>query len=133
MPGMESPEPVLSQRGLLSIAALFLLVTLLQVQCAPARPVIPPPGAFIQPVESEALADTGKGDPSQPVEKLIPEEPEPWQKRPPCDAEQDERLINGACWQATSRRPPCGSLWRHEDLCVRPIAKAKGRPVSDPP
>jgi hypothetical protein len=68
-----------------------------------------------------------------PADQFVPTSPEEWQKKPPCDPEQDERQINGACWQATSRKPPCGPLWRHQELCVRPIAKAKPHPVSGEP
>lgn len=115
------------------VAAIAVLSALAAFSCAPQRPVVPA-SVMVQPVEAEALADTGpKDDPAMPVAKLIPATPEPWQKRPPCDEEQDERLIGGACWQATSRRPPCGTLYRHQELCVRPIAKAKPRPVSEPP
>lgn len=120
---------MLTRRCVVFVVALYTVVFLFQVRCThPAPPA--PRTLVVAPVKEEAFVGAGVPAGPAPVEKLIPMKPEPWQKKPPCDADQDERQINGACWQATSKRPPCGTLYRYEDLCVRPMAEAKPKPVS---
>lgn len=125
---MRSTPLTWSERATLAVLLVYVGSGLM-ASCAPRR-TVDVPATVVRPREEGALADTGKPQDAQPVERLIPDAPEPWQKKPPCDEEQDERAINGACWQATSRRPPCGPLWRNGDICLRPIAKSKPQPFS---
>lgn len=37
----------------------------------------------------------------------LPDKPFSNQSKPPCDTERDEVAINGGCWLALERRPPC--------------------------
>ncbi len=63
----------------------------------------------------------------------IPEQDkvENWQKRPPCDEDSGEELVNGACYGAMKRKPPCGpKLMQHGDTCYRAITKAQRPPSS---
>jgi hypothetical protein len=67
------------------------------------------------------------------VERPIPSKPLDWMKKPPCSPDMDELEIRGACYQATSRKPPCGLLFRHGDKCYRslkPDAPASKEPSS---
>ncbi len=70
------------------------------------------------------------GTPRKPLR--IPEKPEEWQKKPPCDEEAGEEVINGACYVGVlKRKPPCGpKLAQHGDICYRTIAKAPRPPSS---
>lgn len=61
---------------------------------------------------------------------LVPPKPDSWMKKPPCDEGMDERPINGACWQGTSKHPPCGELYRWGEGCYRPLIPPKKEPVS---
>jgi hypothetical protein len=90
------------------------------------------PGAELRlPVEEEALTDMrpDAGDASH----VVPPKPEPWMKKPPCETALEEYPINGACWQATARKPPCGALWQHGDVCYRAIKPATREPTSVKP
>lgn len=94
-------------------------------------------GAQLQAVQHHAPsrddAFTDMPDAGSPWTSL-PSKPEPWQKEPPCDPDSGEEPINGACYGAMKRRPPCGpKLTQHGDTCYRPVAKAIKPPVSDHP
>jgi len=65
-----------------------------------------------------------------PEEQFIPDGPLPGQKRPPCDDGLGEDDVNGGCWGSMAKvKPPCGRLFRHGDLCYRPIAADPSKPV----
>lgn len=53
---------------------------------------------------------------------VVPKKPQKDWKRPPCKSAMDEHPINGACWQRTTIKPPCGPLYEYEGRCYRPIA-----------
>lgn len=59
--------------------------------------------------------------------------PGPNQKRSgQCDEEQAQVELNGGCWVATERPPPCprGKLWEHEGKCWTPVAVLPREPTS---
>lgn len=91
-----------------------------------------PKGAGTEPDPSDALIDLkadGGASPGHVVK--MPEHPFEWQKKPPCDNDASEEAVNGACYLATKRRPPCGpKLMQHGDTCYRAIAKAPREPTS---
>jgi len=66
------------------------------------------------------------GDPGglkRPAEQQVPRSTLPGQRVAPCDAEWGEVAIYGNCWVALRDvKPPCGRLFRHEDVCYRPVA-----------
>lgn len=84
----------------------------------------------VSPVAGESLSRGVDDKAPVPMRKLIPDKPEPWQARPPCMTDYDERAISGACWQATSKKPPCGALYEHRGECFRPIQKTEREPSS---
>lgn len=59
--------------------------------------------------------------------------PGPNQKRSgQCDGDQAQEEINGGCWVATNKPPPCprGKLWEHEGKCWTPVAVLPRVPTS---
>jgi len=74
-----------------------------------------------------ALLDMGK----KVEENWIPKEPFPGQKlAKDCKASLGERAINGGCWFASlDVKPPCGELFRHGDICYRPVAADPTKPL----
>jgi len=65
-------------------------------------------------------------------ENLIPKAPYPGQKlEKDCDKSMGERAINGGCWVGVvDVKPPCGpNLFRHGDICYRPVAADPTKPV----
>jgi hypothetical protein len=75
------------------------------------------------------LLDLGKK--GEEEEQKIPDAPASWQKlAKDCDRSLGEVAINGGCWFASHDvRPPCGKLFRHGDLCYRPVAADPTKPV----
>ncbi|HEX8440445.1 hypothetical protein [Archangium sp.] len=84
------------------------------------------------------LADAGRpspvlvdGAPRSPtgIAYPLPDKPFSDQARPPCRTRRDEVAINGGCWMALERRPPC-----HEDQaeyqgkCYVPVGLRGPRP-----
>jgi len=64
------------------------------------------------------------------TEFWIPKEPYPWQKTKDCNPDLGERLINGGCWAGmVDVKPPCKLLFRHGDICYRPVAADPNKPV----
>ena len=62
--------------------------------------------------------------------------PGPNQKRTgQCDGDQAQEEINGGCWVATTKPPPCprGKLWEHEGKCWTPVAVLPREPTSGEP
>jgi hypothetical protein len=105
--------------------ALLVFACLLPVVGCLSRQTMPTETASAPPMFEEALTD-GK----TPVVVRPPAKPLDWQKRPPCDADAGEEAINGACYFAAKRVPPCGRLVEHEGSCYRAIAKAPREPTS---
>jgi len=82
-------------------------------------------GAYLKAVLGGVL-DVGK----KAEENWIPETPYPGQKTKDCDARLGERLIKGGCWAGmVDVKPPCGMLFRHGDICYRPVAADPSKPV----
>ena len=81
--------------------------------------------------EEDALTDMQPDGGATPGGRRIPEKPADWQKRPPCDEDSGEEAINGACYGAMKRKPPCGpKMVQHGDTCYRAVAKAPKPPTS---
>lgn len=49
-----------------------------------------------------------------------------------CDERGSEVAINGGCWVATDKKPPCpdGIQWEYEKRCWRPVAEIKPVPTT---
>jgi hypothetical protein len=64
-------------------------------------------------------------------ENWIPKTPYPGQKlEKDCKASMGEEAINGGCWVALKKAPPCGTdLFRHGDTCYRPVTADPTKPV----
>ena len=75
------------------------------------------------------LLDLGK----KVEENWIPKSPYPGQKlEKDCDRSLGETPINGGCWVPVApslMAPPCGKLFRHGDLCYRPVSADPTKPV----
>ena len=65
-------------------------------------------------------------------ELWIPKEPFPGQKLgKDCNPRQGEVAINGGCWiQIGNMAPPCGEIFRHGDLCYRPVSADPAKPAA---
>lgn len=116
-----------------TIALLLVIVTLLGA-CTSKRVESAGAPLVIQPVEaSDTMTDvdqTAKA-PAQQKRRGIPLKPEPFQKTPPCNEDAGEEAVNGACYAAMKRKPPCGPiLLEHEGTCYRAVAKAPKPPTS---
>lgn len=83
-----------------------------------------------RPLREIAINSSQDAGPPTGQDLPVPTAPEPWMKAPPCDSNLEEYPINGACWQATPRRPPCGQLRRWKDGCYRPLRKPETPPIS---
>jgi len=102
-----------------SLLSVALVLEVLHGQLAPqAGPVVRlhlvaevPGPALLVDEAGEVLA-----------QHTVPARPEKGWKKPPCNKAMEEYPINGACWQATPRKPPCGPLYEHGGMCYRPIA-----------
>lgn len=117
---------MLTRRALLTIAAAYTAIFLLQVRCAPARQhALDESGPIVYaPVRPEELMPTGRGEDGGVPRFGIPPGPSPILKTPPCNREAEEYPINGNCWQATPRKPPCGEWLReHEGICYRALPR----------
>jgi len=77
------------------------------------------------------------GDPGglkRPAEQKVPMSTLPGQRVAPCDAEAGEEAIYGNCWVGVvSVKPPCGRLFRHGDICYRPVAADPKKSVGPAP
>jgi len=63
-------------------------------------------------------------------EHWIPKEPFPGQKpAKDCNPRLREQPINGGCWVGVIGDPPCGDLFRHGNVCYRPVAADPAKPV----
>lgn len=62
--------------------------------------------------------------------RKVPATPLSGQAKPPCYREMDEREIGGACWQTTSKTPPCGALYEHGSNCYRVVYRPERQPTS---
>ncbi|MCY1078752.1 hypothetical protein [Archangium lansingense] len=61
----------------------------------------------------------------------LPDKPFPNQVRPPCRTKADHVAINGGCWIAIERRPPCDEDHaEYQGKCYIPIMKAPRPPQS---
>ncbi|MBM7119096.1 hypothetical protein [Archangium primigenium] len=60
-----------------------------------------------------------------PIAYPMPEKPFRNQAKPPCDVDRDEVEINGGCWMALDRKPPClvKSQAVHQGKCYLPVGK----------
>jgi hypothetical protein len=103
------------------------------LSCSRTRPTRVERAITYEPVTPEEILQTGMvGEDGGVPRKGIPPEPSPMQQKPPCDPDAEEYEINGACWQATPRKPPCGDKLReHNGACYRAIG-VRRRGVSDP-
>jgi hypothetical protein len=74
-----------------------------------------------------ALLDLGK----KTEELWIPKDAFPGQKlAKDCDPRAGEVAINGGCWVGViGVNPPCGILFRHGDICYRPVSADPQKPV----
>ncbi|MET0400754.1 MAG: hypothetical protein ABW123_00060, partial [Cystobacter sp.] len=60
----------------------------------------------------------------------LPSKPFSNQAAAPCYPEVDEVEINGGCWVALDRRPPCRELQaEYKDKCYLPVTKSRTRPA----
>lgn len=52
-----------------------------------------------------------------------------------CDKDMSQEEINGGCWVATTKKPPCptGKQWEHNGMCWLPVAPAKPSPTTGEP
>lgn len=90
------------------------------------RPAIPP---------QEWTTDVPRGLAAAAWLGALPD-PGPNQKRSgECDPDQMQVELNGGCWIATERKPPCRSdkLWEHAGKCWLPVAHAARVPTSGEP
>ncbi|QRO01519.1 hypothetical protein JRI60_22110 [Archangium violaceum] len=61
----------------------------------------------------------------------LPDKPFASQLRPPCRTKADHVAINGGCWVALERRPPCDEEQaEHQGKCYLPVMKAPRPPQS---
>jgi hypothetical protein len=131
-PGPCPPPKVLSTRWWIFIGVVFISATVV-LSCSRTRPTRVERAITYEPVTPEEILQTGMvGEDGGVPRKGIPPEPSPMQQKPPCDPDAEEYEINGACWQATPRKPPCGDKLReHNGACYRAIG-VRRRGVSDP-
>lgn len=102
------------------------------------RPIGPPP----PPPSTSGIgewADAGlpstffiDGEPQGPtgIAYPLPDKPFKSQVRPPCRTNADHVEINGGCWVALERRPPCGEHAEYQGKCYIPVIKAPRPPQS---
>ena len=70
----------------------------------------------------------------KPLDQAVPMSTLPGQKVAPCDAEWGQVAIYGNCWLASADvKPPCGRLFRHGDICYRPVAADPKKSVGPAP
>lgn len=116
---------MLTRPRFLAVAAIYIGVSLLQVQCAPTRPAVDP-----APLPAdEALVDTS--------ERTVPRKPYDWQKKPsgnPPRCGSKEREIYGACYRRAhpdDYSPPCEApTVEHDGTCYYTVQAPRREPSS---
>ncbi|HLL55963.1 MAG TPA: hypothetical protein VK447_20545 [Myxococcaceae bacterium] len=115
-----------------TVLGLLLLLGLFagrQLLTSTSNAVAPPSAAAAFRLAVGHLLDLGK----KSDEYWIPAAPYPWQKlAKDCNASLGEEAINGGCWvpvERSRKAPPCGELFRHGDICYRPVAADPTKPV----
>ncbi|MFY0527726.1 hypothetical protein ACN28I_32790 [Archangium gephyra] len=103
------------------------------------RPMVPPAPPSPAPglgeladagVSSSFLIDGEVQDPAA-IAYPLPGKPFSNQVRPPCRTKADHVAINGGCWIAIERRPPCDEEHaEYQGKCYIPIMKAPRPPQS---
>lgn len=107
---------------LLGAAAIPLIQCVPSPTHRPAAHVEKGPEIVYAPVRREELMPTGRGSDGGVPRLGIPPGPSPMLKAPPCNREAEEYTIEGNCWQATPRKPPCGEWLReHDGTCYRAL------------
>lgn len=88
--------------------------------------------AALQSVEPSWLADSAEEWPPGALATgmKIPDKPLKGQKLK-CDKAEDETNINGGCYIAVDRKPPClPRQFEHDGKCWRPVKLAEQPPTS---
>lgn len=115
---------------LLTIAVLYVAVSLLQLRCAPARSS--QAESIVGAASGQERAFTDLTTDAGSLRLKVPAKPEPWQTTPPC--KRGEHALNGACYQRYTREdmsPPCDAgIYEHDGQCWRAVAKAPREPSS---
>lgn len=103
-----------------------------------ARPM-DPPSASPSALNLNGMSDTGlpstvliDGQAKGPagIAYPLPDKPFTSQVRPPCRTNADHVEINGGCWVALERRPPCGEHAEYQGKCYIPVIKPPRPPQS---
>lgn len=78
-------------------------------------------------VECPAVVDVRQdGTATGMAGRKVPETPDDWMQRRPCDSERDEVEIKGACFMPLERKPPCrSSQYEWQGRCFAAIAKQR--------
>ena len=85
---------------------------------------------FRRPSRADApgLIDTDDSQ-AAPIAYPLPWEPFRNQAKAPCRTRSGEVEINGGCWVALERRPPCTDIQaEYQGKCYMPVSKDRGRP-----
>jgi hypothetical protein len=100
---------------------------------APPSPPSPTPGlgAWADAgLPSSFLSDGAQQGPAG-IAYPLPDKPFLNQVRPPCRTQRDEVAINGGCWIALERRPPCHEEQaEYQGKCYMPVVKTPRPPQS---
>jgi len=94
-------------------------------------------GAAVQPVEerrgSPSLVNTGDVDPKG-IAYPLPAKPFSDQAKAPCKSNLEEVELNGGCWLALEKRPPCGENYaEYQGKCYVPVsASSRSRRPREP-
>ncbi|QRK04350.1 hypothetical protein JQX13_29265 [Archangium violaceum] len=94
----------------------------------PSAPVVASPAEA--GVRSSFLTAGGERDPAA-IAYPLPDKPLQGQSRPPCNTRRDEVVINGGCWVALERRPPCHEEQaEYQGKCYLPVSAKPRLPQS---
>ena len=113
-----------------ALLALAAGLAWLHVRPAPELPVLQVACEVLtvqDPVDAPSLTDT-EAALAEPIAYPLPAKPFRNQAAAPCKPDLDELEINGGCWVALDRRPPCLKVQaEHEGKCYLPVSKDRGR------
>jgi hypothetical protein len=136
---MEQPGRVLVLRALAAVGLVLLVLGGGYWRGSASRPVdssAPAPSASGVASPADAGAQSpfvtagGAQDPAA-ISYPLPDKPLQGQGRPPCNTRRGEVAINGGCWVALERRPPCHpEQAEYQGKCYLPVAEKPRLPQS---
>ncbi|WP_342745512.1 hypothetical protein [Cystobacter ferrugineus] len=114
--------------GLASVSLSFgvWLYATSDSRCQPLAPVVV--SEVPSEVDAPILSDSDSPVP-QTFAYPLPAKPFRNQAAAPCKPQVDEVEINGGCWLAVKRSPPCLDVQaEYQGTCYVPVSKHRGRP-----